>query len=140
MLRPLLALALALVLVPAGGDAKDLRRAKDRARAERIEDSLRNLGPKERMVQLCDLVAMRRIRKERPEFRPDRAVADAVVPTVVDANRVTAAGGAFRSDRKWYALSYTCTVAPEDMKVLSFSYRIGAEIPQKKWAGYGLWE
>lgn len=140
MLQPLLALALALVLLPACAHAKGGRHAKGHARAARIEESLRHLAPKERMVQLCDLVAMRRIRKELPEFRPDRAVADAIVPTVVDAHQVTAPGGALRSDRKWYALSYTCTLAPDDMKVLSFSYRIGAEIPQSKWAGYGLWE
>ena len=51
-----------------------------------------------------------------------------------------AKGGAFRSRKKWYELRYTCTAAPDHLSVISFSYNIGAEIPEDKWKGYGLWE
>ena len=106
----------------------------------RIERSLRKLAPRERLVQLCDYTAMKRIRHDNRKFRPDRAVADAVIQTRVTDDSVQAAGAAFRSRGKWYALSYTCKASAETLKVESFSYKIGEEIPESKWASYGLWQ
>jgi hypothetical protein len=40
----------------------------------RFERSLQMLAPAERLEQLCDYTAMTRIRTEKKEFRPDRAV------------------------------------------------------------------
>ncbi|MGC1573325.1 MAG: DUF930 domain-containing protein, partial [Pseudolabrys sp.] len=45
---------------------------------ERFERSLQMLAPAERLEQLCDYTAMTRIRTEKKEFRPDRAVANAM--------------------------------------------------------------
>jgi hypothetical protein len=67
-------------------------------------------------------------------------VADAVVDTSVSGDTVQAPGAAFRSRRKWYALSYTCKASSETLKVESFTYKIGEEIPESKWASYGLWQ
>jgi hypothetical protein len=106
----------------------------------RFERSLRMLAPVDRLEQLCDYTAMRRIRKEHKSFRPDRAVAGARSDVSIRDHTVVAKGGAFRSRKKWYALSYTCTAAPDHMAVTSFSYTIGPEIPEEKWASYGLWE
>jgi Domain of Unknown Function (DUF930) len=106
----------------------------------RFERSLRMLAPIDRLEQLCDYAAMQRIRKEHKPFRPDRAVAGARSDAQIHDHTVVAKGGAFRSRKKWYALSYTCTAAPDHMAVISFSYTIGPEIPEEKWASYGLWE
>lgn len=106
----------------------------------RFERSLRRLSPNERVVQLCDYTAMQRIRHAKGHYRPDRAVADARSQVTIDKNTVHARGGAFRSRGKWYALSYTCTASADKMKVVSFKYKIGAEIPQAKWAAYSLWQ
>jgi Domain of Unknown Function (DUF930) len=106
----------------------------------RFERSLRMLAPVDRLEQLCDYTAMQRIRKEHKPFRPDRAVAGARSDASIHDHTVVAKGGAFRSRKKWYALSYTCTAAPDHMAVTSFSYTIGPEIPEAKWASYGLWE
>lgn len=105
----------------------------------RFAHSLRMLAPGERLVQLCDYTAMQRIRQDDRTFRPDRAVADAIGQTYIDKNTVIAKGGAFRSRGKWYALTYHCTAAADNMKVLSFKYTIGGEIPEAKWAAYRLW-
>ncbi|MGB8044911.1 MAG: DUF930 domain-containing protein, partial [Pseudolabrys sp.] len=43
---------------------------------ERFDRSLEMLAPAERLEQLCDYTAMTRIRTEKKEFRPDRAVAN----------------------------------------------------------------
>jgi len=114
--------------------------AASAAAESRFEHSLRMLAPGERLVQLCDYTAMKRIRHDHRRFRPDRAVADAVGDPTINKNTVIAKGGAFRSRHKWYALSYRCTAAPRNMEVLSFSYKIGGEIPEDKWAAYGLWQ
>lgn len=106
----------------------------------KLERTLKLLMPADRMAQLCDYTAMSRIRKDLPKFRPDRAVANASVEVVIAGNSLEAKGGAFRSRGTWYALSYTCKTDAEHLKVLSFNYKVGDEIPQEKWASYGLWQ
>jgi len=106
----------------------------------RFQRSLRMLAPIDRLEQLCDYTAMQRIRKEHKPFRPDRAVAGARSDARIHDHTVVAKGAAFRSRHKWYALSYSCTAAPDHLAVTSFSYTIGPEIPEEKWASYGLWE
>ncbi|MCF8476559.1 MAG: DUF930 domain-containing protein [Pseudolabrys sp.] len=98
------------------------------------------LAPAERLEQLCDYTAMKRIRKEARRFRPDRAVANATSDVLHKNDTIVAKGGAFRSRGKWYALTYTCTAETEHLKVRSFTYTIGEEIPESKWAAYNLWQ
>jgi Domain of Unknown Function (DUF930) len=107
---------------------------------ERFERSLEMLAPAERLEQLCDFTAMTRIRSEKKEFRPDRAVANAMAEPVAKADTLEVSGGAFRSRKKWYALSYRCTATPDHLKIVTFSYTLGEEIPEAKWASFGLWQ
>ena len=113
--------------------------AASAAAETRFERSLRMLAPSERLVQLCDYMAMQRIRKENRKFRPDRVVADGEKEPAFNKNTVIANGAAFRSRGKWYALTFRCTAAPDNMKVLAFEYKIGGEIPETKWVAFGLW-
>jgi hypothetical protein len=110
------------------------------AAESRFERSLRMLDPTERLAQICDYTAMKKINDARNPFHPDRVVADAISRINITADTLRAAGGAFRSRGKWYELSYTCTASPDHMRVVTFDYRIGAEIPQDKWATYDLWQ
>ncbi len=107
---------------------------------ERFERSLQMLAPEERLEQLCGYTAMALIRQDDKNFRPDRTVANAMTEASENNDTIEVKGGAFRSRGKWYALTYTCTTTHDRMTVLSFSYTIGAEIPETKWAGYGLWQ
>jgi Domain of Unknown Function (DUF930) len=109
------------------------------AMSANIARSLKMLAPIDRMEQLCDYRAMQQIRKDHRPYRPDRMVAGARFHAHIHGHTVVAKGAAFRSRRHWYALTYACTTAPDDMSVTSFSYTIGAEIPQEKWAAYDLW-
>jgi Domain of Unknown Function (DUF930) len=109
-------------------------------RPERFERSLQMLAPAERLEQLCDYTAMIRIRKEIKEFRPDRAVANAMAEPVANGDTLEVGGGAFRSKKKWYALTYRCAATPDHLKVVTFTYKIGEEIPEGKWASFGLWQ
>jgi hypothetical protein len=109
-------------------------------RPERFERSLQMLAPAERLEQLCDYTAMTRIRGEAKEFRPDRAVANAMAEPIAKGDTLEVTGGAFRSRKKWYALTYRCTATPDHLKVVSFTYKVGDEIPEAKWASFGLWQ
>ncbi len=106
----------------------------------RFERSLKLLDSSERLAQLCDYTAMIAIRADARHFHPDRAVAGARAEPQMRKDTIVAKGGAFRSQRKWYELSYTCTATPDHMTVISFKYKVGAEIPETKWAGFGLWQ
>jgi hypothetical protein len=106
----------------------------------RFERSLEMLAPAERLEQLCDFTAMSRIRTEVKDFRPDRAVANAMAEPVATGDTLQVNGGAFRSRKKWYGLSYRCTATPDHLKVVAFRYTIGEEIPEAKWASFGLWQ
>ena len=77
---------------------------------------------------------MTRIRSEKKEFRPDRAVANAMAEPIATGDTLEVTGGAFRSQKKWYALSYRCTATPDHLKIVAFNYTIGDEIPEAKWA------
>ena len=109
-------------------------------RIERFERSLQMLAPEERLEQLCDYTAMTRIRSEKKEFHPDRAVANAMAEPVAKGDTLDVTGGAFRSKKKWYALSYRCAATPDHLKVVAFNYTVGEEIPESKWASFGLWQ
>ena len=106
----------------------------------RFERSLEMLAPAERLEQLCDFTAMTRIRSERKEFRPDRAVANAMAESLAKDDTLEVTGGAFRSKKKWYAMTYRCTATPDHLKIVAFKYAIGEEIPESKWASFGLWQ
>lgn len=107
---------------------------------ERFAKSLQMLAPAERLEQLCGYTAMTRIRQDDKSFRPDRTVANAMTEPQVQNDTIEVKGGAFRSRGKWFALSYSCTATPDRMAVVAFGYTIGPEIPETKWAGYGLWQ
>jgi hypothetical protein len=84
------------------------------------------------------MAAMAQIRREAKEFRPDRAMASAIAEPKAGTTSLEAKGAAFRSKGKWYQLSYVCHTSSDQMKVLSFDYKIGAPIPEDRWDGYGL--
>ena len=116
--------------------AATLFAAQAAAADAKFEKSLLMLDPSERLEQLCDYTAMAQIRNDDKNYRPDRAVANAMGEAQVSHDTIEAKGGAFRSRGKWYALSYTCTATPDHMTVVSFKYTIGPEIPETKWAGF----
>jgi hypothetical protein len=107
---------------------------------EKFEKSLLKLDPSVRLEQLCDYTALKQIKADHKDFRPDRAVASAISEPLVKQDTVEAKAGAFRSRKKWYTMTYTCTATPDHMKVVAFTYAVGDEIPATKWAAYGLWD
>ena len=100
--------------------------------------SLLKLEPETRLEQICDIEAMKQIKKDM-RVPVDRAKSNVSETPVHKAHTVTASGGAYRSKGKWYRLSFVCSGTPDHTRVTSFSYKTGAEIPESKWEDLGLW-
>lgn len=90
-------------------------------------DAIKKLPPQKRLVQTCNIEAIAQI-GQASDHQPDAIVADAFAPTQPSGNIFKVPGGAFRSDKKWYAVSYECTLSKDLGKVQSFSFRIGGEV------------
>jgi hypothetical protein len=128
------ACALALLVLAASSAAASDRRQKQ------LEFQLKRLDPQTRLEQVCDVEAMRRIAKDHKEFRIDRSVAGAIEEPRVNGDTITGKGAAFRSKGKWYRYAFTCEASPDRLRVLSFEYKLGDEIPEQQWSKHGLYQ
>lgn len=101
---------------------------------------LKRLDPDTRLEQVCDAEAMKRIGREDKTYRPDRSVISALSEPKIKGDTIEGKGAAFRSKKKWYQYSFTCKTSDDRMRVLSFEYKIGPEIPEAQWAKHGLYQ
>ncbi|RTL93806.1 DUF930 domain-containing protein [Ancylobacter aquaticus] len=108
------------------------------ARSRGLRRELERLGDEDRLAQLCDLEAMEQIHAWRADFQPDRLVDYASGDTSLEGAVFTARGGAFRSRRQWYEVSYRCELDPPLRKVVGFAFHVGAAIPREEWVSYNL--
>ena len=109
------------------------------AATNRTEQGLMRLEPRTRMIQVCDIRMVQDMRGDKQYPAVDRAVIDATSRPVFDDDTIRGQGGAFRSKGRWFQFSFDCTLAPDHLKTLSFSYDIGDEIPEADWEKFGLW-
>lgn len=98
----------------------------------RIQQMMK-LSPETRIEQRCDARAMGAVQREHQGFKPDELVAYAFSDPVLRGSKISAPGGAIRSNGKWYRLSYTCETNSEGLEVISFAYRLGNEVPRQEW-------
>jgi hypothetical protein len=131
MNRLLLSITIVAAAIPAAALA---------ANSKRLEQQLRKLDPQTRLEQICDIEAMRRIKRDPNPFKPDRAVLAATADPKASGNAIHGTGGAFRSQGKWYGFSFKCEADSDHMKVLVFEYKLGEAIPEDQWAKAGLWQ
>ena len=101
---------------------------------------LKRLDPATRLEQVCDAAAMKQIARDHREFRIDRSVVSAIVEPRVKGDTLSGKGAAFRSKGKWYQYSFTCQATPDRLRVLSFEYKLGDEIPETQWSKHGLYQ
>ncbi len=97
------------------------------------------LDPEERAHQVCVIKGVDAIRKDRTLAKADRIKTSITGRATFTGTQVSTKGGAVRAKDHWYALKFTCDVTPDQMKALTFTYEIGAEIPESKWEDLGLW-
>jgi hypothetical protein len=91
-------------------------------------EAIKKLPPQKRLVQTCNIEAIAQIGQASSRYQPDAIVADAFAPTQPSGNTFKVTAGAFRSGKKWYAVSYDCTLSKDLSKVQSLSFRIGGEV------------
>jgi len=105
-----------------------------------LEGILKRMDPATRLEQVCDAEAMRRIARDNREFRIDRSVVSALLDPQAKGDVLIGKGGAFRSKGKWYQFTFTCQASPDRLRVLSFEYQLGEEIPETQWSKHGLYQ
>lgn len=103
-----------------------------------LRRELGRLVEEDRVAQLCNLEAMEQIHAWRRDFQPDRLVDYARSDTRMQDHTLIAQGGAFRSARNWYEVSYRCELDADLGKVVGFAFRVGSAIPREEWAADNL--
>jgi hypothetical protein len=134
MKRLAVALLVTLMAVPAWAASTKAERAE-----KRFESMLQRIDPSERLEQVCEYAALTKIGRDKNAYHPDRVVIQAISPPKVSGDKMSGSGAALRSKGKWYQFGFTCQAAPDRLKVLSFSYDVGHEIPEEQWDKLGLW-
>jgi len=103
-----------------------------------VRRSLRTLASSEKVMQLCNIEALEQIRLAARQYAPDTMVSYAMADPVQTGLMLTAMGGAFRSRRLWYGVSFECVAAPGLDGVTSFSFKLGEAIPRDQWEAHFL--
>lgn len=103
-----------------------------------IRKAFGTLAPSEKLMQLCNIEGLEQIRQAQRTADPDTLVSYAMSDPVTTGLTLSAAGGAFRSRRKWYGISFYCSVAPDLSAVTAFEFRLGEAIPPDQWEEHNL--
>ena len=103
-----------------------------------VREALPTLDFSERLIQLCIIEGLEQLNRARPSPFPDSIQASAFEPTMLNGYTVSAAAAAYRAERKWYQLRFTCTVAPDLSGVHAFQFAMGDPIPESEWEAHDL--
>ena len=138
MRKILVAALICSFAAPAMAATKSKSKVRKVSSEAKFQTALGRLDPQTRLEQVCDLEAIKRIKREK-KLPADRAQGAASAEPKTEGHKLTATGGAYRSKGAWYELSFVCQASPDHMKVVSFEYQTGKAIPESKWENYGLW-
>jgi hypothetical protein len=103
-----------------------------------VKRGLATLASSEKVMQLCNIEALEQIRLAASQYVPDTLVSYAMASPIQTGLMLTAMGGAFRSRRLWYGVSFECVAAPTLDGVTSFSFKLGEAIPRDQWEEHFL--
>ncbi len=98
-----------------------------------LRSALGKLSPNRRLTQICSFEVAEQVSRARPETPPDFVVPYGPSGGFISNGTLDADGGAFRSGGRWFDVSFRCTVDMKAMRVTSFSYRLGKEVPPQEW-------
>jgi hypothetical protein len=104
----------------------------------RIRKTMDTIAPSERLVQLCNIEGIEQIKRGAPDYAPDTIVPYAMSDTLTAGLTLSAPGAAFRSRRRWYGVSFSCTVAADLASVTAFKFTLGKPIPESDWEAHDL--
>jgi hypothetical protein len=107
---------------------------------KRLVAQLGNVADSERLVQLCDIEGIEQLRDWNAKLDPDVIVPYAMADMTTHGRTLVADGAAFRNNREWFALRFTCTVAADLKSVIDFAFIVGDAIPREQWEEHYLTE
>lgn len=105
-----------------------------------LEQSLEKLPDEERARQACILFGIDKIRRDKRVAKADRVKTSIFSQASFENNVVATKGGAVRSDKHWYHLSFVCHVDADLKHASDFKFEIGGLIPEADWEDLGLWK
>ncbi len=107
---------------------------------ERIRKTMGTLADSERIVQLCNIEGLEQIRRAAPSYAPDTLVPYAMADTVAAGLHASQPpGGAFRSRRKWYKISFQLHRRRRLFgRHRSSQFKLGDPIPEDRWEDHNL--
>ena len=114
-------------------------RLTDVAHAGTLEQSFEKLPDEERARQVCIVLGIDKIRKDKRVAKADRVKTSIFSQAAFVDNTVSTKGGAVRSDKNWYHLAFTCHLDPDLRHAKDFAFELGAQIPETDWEDLGLW-
>jgi hypothetical protein len=106
--------------------------------AKTMTQELMSLEPEARMEQTCNGRASGALRHDHKLANPDEVVAYAFSDVAVHGSSLDAPGAAIRSKGAWYRLSYHCKATDDGLGIVSFDYKLGAEVPRADWDDHYL--
>jgi hypothetical protein len=96
--------------------------------------AMRNIPRDQRASQLCLTELRQQLLNASPPYFPELLPSDRPKDgTIIEIPRV-----AFRASGLWYNLSYRCEIDADALKVLSFAFNVGEQIPRSEWQRRGL--
>lgn len=107
---------------------------------QQLRRQMEGVADSERLVQICGIEGIEQLRDADPSLHPDMIVAYAMGEMEQTGLTIKADGAAFRSDRKWYALRFTCTAEAGLGAVADYAFAIGEPIPRDEWEAHDLTE
>lgn len=107
--------------------------------ADKIRETLEKLAPETRAHQACAVKALEVMRRDPLVKRPDMVKSSIFSGAKLNGAVLEAPGAAVRTQGHWYAMSYTCSLSPDLMQALTFTYKLGTEVPKPDWERRGLW-
>lgn len=105
----------------------------------RIEQSLLKLQPEEWAQQACVIKGLDVVKRYKHLRRADRLMPDVFNRAKFAKGVVTAKGAAVRVGKRWYELSFECSVTDDRLTATTFTFELGEEIPPEVWDEVGLW-
>jgi hypothetical protein len=90
--------------------------------------ALDGLPHDKRVSQTCNIEAIGQVANAGKGFNPDAVIIDAFSKSTISGTRLTAAGAIFRSEQKWYALAFDCTLNDDLTEVAAFTFRLGPDV------------
>lgn len=110
------------------------------ASAASLEDSFEKLPDEERARQVCIVLGIDKIRKDKRVAKADRVKTSIFSQATFANNTVSTKGGAVRSNQQWYHLSFTCHLDSDLKHAKDFTFEVGDIVPEADWEDLGLWK